>query len=479
MAVLQFIKKYLQYFLYGAVGLVTAILLISLSVWASKGKSGEAVVYSALLRAEDYQTEYLMGQPVNTRGLTLNIGTENNPKYIDMEECTVNADFTRAGKAKIQVSYSANELESYLAEIEVNVIFVRAMEIVTYPEHIEATETGVLTDDSFEMYATLATCPETDVFGEVTQTEKGYRIRLTDEMYTVTCTEDATLPNYYSATFRCGNLSESFGFYSTEERSFNVSSTKDVVAYSSDNPDTGCKLVLAVTERDTTYQENCTGSTKGFYIYEDGEGNTEYFDFCYELTETEELFKSENIVSEYYSAGNYGVQIGGITFTADAKIWQSAVVDGMIVEEHGIKAVVNSEDRVLHLTFEAPEDYTGNVPELTIFVTDYLMDPVYGDGGGYSKGIYVYTDAEGNTFKLVFDMTIVMWTYIPISGGHNDPYSDITLGDYIKDPVSGDINSYKRGIFYADVTRYDRGEGFVKETFSAPQEQWLKALVNM
>ena len=69
-----------------------------------------------------------------------------------------------------------------------------------------------------------------------------------------------------------------------------------------------------------------------------------------------------------------------------------------------------------------------------------------------------------------------------VSSNYGDVYSEVVLNDFVYNheaPVDLRYNSYYLGTMYANITYFDRGNGFVNERFSAPQELWLSAAMGM
>lgn len=488
--ILNYVKRHLNLICYIAAGVLTAVIAISLIVWSVNGEKEQvATVLPAEIVCENgICTEYLVGQKFKTDGVFLNVGTEENPELIPAENCTVNADFSSAGQKLVEIVYKADDFLSYRASVNAEVIFVRSMEIAAYPSNIEVESAGKITaDDGFKMFATLAAKPKTDAFGEAEETENGYRIKLGEEDYTVSCVADSKVKNFYTATFYCGNVSSVFSFYNAAGRSFIVSSVKDVVPFTAEEGE-GAALTLIVTDKAASYQNDCTGTTKGYYVYSGGEG-VEVLDFNYELTDKEELLKSEKVTESF--AGNvYTAEVNGKTFKADAAIWQSAVVNGNIIDDHGFKLVVDSQKRVLNYSFVSQTDSEGNktevegaAPTLTLYTTEYDINPLLGTGNGFARGVYIFTDSNGYSYKLKFHMNAYVWTYVPDSNGFNDILSDVTVDwDYVYNPSAPpdmQYDSYYRGDLYARISVYSRGEGFKTVTLMAPEAEWLGAVMGM
>lgn len=635
---------YIVYFtvLFG-IFLIAAIVIIAVYVPRAieSGREKVVTVYDTTLLSAfsddepDVPTEYIQKQRFDTRGLAISVkgkkimlnSADIYQKYVldvaeakgiedpdsdefkaildgkayknalnELDNVSVNADLSAAGEKQIEVVYKVSDYVTYRAAVPATVYFVRAVEVTSYPDVVSITDDGAELDSSFEIYATLGQKPLTDVFGEVEKDgEKGWRIKLNDTMYTQSVIEDTRLKQFYTLSFYCGNLSTEFSFYNAAGRSFIVNSTRDIVAYENSDLSGDEQLTLIVSERDKSYQQGEQGGSKGNYVYKNGAGVETVLPFAFELTATEEILKSQNI-EEAHAEQAYYATVDDVEFVADEVLWQSAVVNGAIVDDHGYKVVIGSERRILRfeygkeqfpiellpqsftvnasaddklatlsceeggawtLVFGAEEqveqiasgswEYTedkkavltvneggdavavaagedgakrfdvdistmggtftftvklniavgadeaqatyelefsgsvGTLPSLTLYVTEYDMNPLLGTGNGYSVGKYVFTDTNGYSSIINFRMQAWVWTFVPLSSSNGDALADASVSDYVWDgvPDGSHYNSYFRGTMYSTVSCFSRGTGFITEEFYAPESLWLNALMNM
>lgn len=487
----NFIKKNFLNLSYAVAGLLTAILAIILLTWTMKGKTLDSISYrqANLVIDDQIRTEYLVGQEFENEGYSLDIG---DGKIIPASDCQANYDFTSAGEKSVEISYTSENIV-YQSTMNVTTLYVRSIEIVKYPSLVTISSDNIALDDTFEMYAILSTAPKTESFGEVKKIDDGYRIQLNanqnSNAYSLSYQQEKSKENLYHLTIYCGNLSSSFSFYNAAGKSFIINSSSDVVEYTSVNEEDSTSFTLVVSNRSEQYQIDCTGKTTGFYIYKNANGQETVYDFAYEMKDSEEVFTSSTDVKETYNKNNdenYHVEIDGNEYVAASSAWQRAVVNGSIRKVDGHFIVIQSEARILPFTYVTDEEtdvQEKSSPSLTLYVTDYELNPKLGTGSGYSKGVYIYTDEEGNSTKMRFDMTIVSWTYIPLSNAVSDVYSDVTIGwDYTYNPSApADLqyDSYYLGDLYAEISIYKRGEGTITQKFCASQSLWLKAVAGI
>ncbi len=511
-----FTPKQIRFIAYLAFAIVTFIGSVALLIWSILGEIDFPIeVKKATLQFEgDIRREYLVGQDFESDGLKLNIGTDKSPKLIEMDKCSITADFSQAGEKTVEVSYMATEHLNYVATLPVNVLFVRSLQVETYPSLVTVEGGNASFSDDFKAYAVLSQKPQTDAFGEVqTTADGGYRIALTKNDYEVATKTDPTLTGYYSVDILCGSVSYPFNVYNAAGKSFVVDSLRNIVTYTAENAEEGATLSLIVTDKSASYQETCTGVTSGYYVYQKGSEQM-LLPFGYELKDKEEVLKSQLQTTglvESATSDKYVVSYDNNTFNVDAFIFQNAVVGGMIVEDSGYKLVVNSTERILSFDYdpadptdatdpaydatatESPTIPAGNLPKLTLYITDYDMNPLLGTGNGWSKGVYIFVDSDGTARKIPFFMQAWVWTYVPLSEGKGDVYADAMVSDYIYNheaPAENQYNSYYRGSLYTTVKFYDRMNGFKTVRFSvddkevggniiSAEDRWLPAIMGM
>ncbi len=463
--ILNYMKNNLSTVIYGAFGVVTIIGASILVSWAIKSNS-ISVLDADVVVSDKTQTEYLVGQQINTSDLYLNIGTKSKPNLIPANKCMVDASLSSAGTKKVTLTYSYDEYTNYQGEFYVNVLFVRSIEIDTMPTKIKVNEDGkTFTANDFSLYAEVSEKPKTSYFDYEKISDSYYKIKLTADMYSTSAVMSSKIEDYYTANVYCGNLSYQFDFYNVDDQTFYVDSEKDVVKFTSNS---NVELELVITNKDESYQTNCVGNTKGYYIFKTND-KYDFVDFDFTLTTHEEQFKSKNVVETFDDVNNkYEVLKDGNKFSVEANLWQSAVVNGLIYNEGGYKLVADSDSRVLHLTNTSEDGTT-----LTLYVTKFNFDT--STGGGISEGFYIYKDSYNEYHRIKFFMQTWTWDYVPLSVTKQECASeeipDISIVDYLTTKYIGDMN--------VSITAFKRGEGFKTSTFVATFGEWRLVAYNM
>lgn len=448
----------------------TAIIFCSFIIWSALGaKEGIVTIYDAPLVIKQemelvdgvtvyktVQTEYLVGQQFNPDCISLNIGSEDKPDLIPASECVIDADFSSGGNKRVMITYSPDENTSYRGYLNVSVYFVRGLEVVTQPTSVTVAEDGSFyCDDDFRILAHLNTMPsDTDKFRPAGDNT----VVLTPNMYTALAVESKRVDNYYTGSIYCGNLTYSFNFVNAAGRTFLVNSERNVVAFENANDNSNATLSLVVTDAPDTYQHESVGNTVGYYIYTNANGQTSVHNFAYELTETQEKFSSEEFI-EAHANDMYSAVYDGNTFTAAANVFQSAVVNGIILSDGPYLFVVESADRTLEFNRIAgwqPKDGE-QMPTLKLYVTYYHFE--MSSGSGVSTGFYVYTNTKGEKIKIPFYMQTWVWDYVPLSITKTPSDAEYVVNDYLTAQYIGDIQT--------EVKYWTRGDGDVVDLFKA------------
>lgn len=450
-------KKFTSYLAYGIFGLVTLIIFGALIIWSALGvKEGVVTIYEAPLVVSEEtpaQTEYLVGQKFNPDGISLNIGTDKKPELIPASDCEIDADFTSGGNKRVTITYSPDAYTSYKGYINVSVYFVRGLEVVTQPESVTVLEDGTFTcDEDFKILAHLNTMPlDTEKF----ELAGDNTVVLTPDMYTALAVESKQIDSYYTGSIYCGNLTYSFNFYNGAGRTFIINSERNIVTFENTNENSSATLTLVVTDAPDTYQHESVGETVGYYIYTNENGETSVREFAYELTETAEIFSSDGFV-EAHANDAYTATYDGKTFVAASNVFQSAVVNGIILEDGPYLFVVESVDRTLQFTRVSDSEPQEGDPTLKVYVTYYEFN--MSTGSGISKGFYVYTAANGEKYKIPFFMQTWVWDYVPLSIQHtSNPNQQVT--DYLEAQYIGAI--------HAEIRIYSRTMGWLTDHFRA------------
>ncbi len=279
-------------------------------------------------------------------------GTKYDGAIKELEKVTVATEFGSAFEHKrVRITYKKSDYLSYMAEVDGRALYVRAVEVRSYPEYVDMSSGAPVIGEGFSVAAVLGNKPETDAFGEYEEVRGGWKINLTPAMYTVSVVSDDSLDGFYTMSLVCGDVSTEFSFYNAAEQSFVVSSKNNVVKYTTDAADKA--LTLVVTERSEGYQLDCKGKSSGKYIYTRGENSTVY-DFGYELDGKNEIFASESAVDDGRDADGYTATVDGTAFRAQTDVWQGAVVNGIIVDDSGFRMVIDSDKRILRFDVISP-----------------------------------------------------------------------------------------------------------------------------
>ncbi len=429
-----FLSKHFKALIYALFGLCTLALFLGLIIWSAMGVSATAeIVHEAeVLFAEDaaVQREYLVGQEINRDGLSLQVGK----KAVEGSECNITVDSSSAGKKRATVSYYVSEYERYEGTFDVTYYYVRNVEIVTRPQSFLRGEDGTVTaDETFELHAELNALPEdTARFSPVDGEEN--TIVADPALYSITASAPTDAPEgYYTADLTCGNFVLGFNYYDVAERSLLVDSADSIVSFEN-RSGTESALLLVVTDAPDSYQKNCTGTTKGSYIYTSADGEQTVSDFTYTLANREQFASAG--VTEKYDGDAFTVRRGTETFAADVTKFQFAVVHGIVCQDGDYSLVVDSPDRILRFQ----NNTRGSIATLTLYV---IKHEVFAgrNGDAIAEGYYIYTNASGRKYRSRFYIQMWTWDWVPLSVSHRGTDYNIEVNDYVIDKYSGDMHA--------------------------------------
>ncbi len=460
----EWIKHHLETFVYSLCGAITLLATVILFVWSWNGsiKKSSQIIATDVVAEEGVRTEYLVGQPFSMDGLSLEV----KKKKIPATECSVYADFSGAGKKQVTLTYAVDATTSYQGIFEVEVYFVRNIYVEQLPSKIEVSEQNTFScDEDFEVRAEIVGHPKTDVFDVIEENGIFSTIVLHEDCYTTNALESNKTKGFYFANLYCGNLSIPFYFYNDAGETFLVEAEKDILHFDSEGKES---LTLVVTDRSHSYQTDCVGKTQGVYIYTDGEGKQEKLEFAYELKEKEECFLSKKVKEAHDSVQEkYQMTYQNESFSIEEGLFQSAVVGGLIYEDHGYLMVIDSESRYLDFAPENEETKTS----LHLYVTYYTFES--STGSGYAQGFYIFIDQDGNAHKMRFYLQTWTWDHVPLSITKVDNIENsVYVGDYLTIQYGGDL--------VVDVEQFVRGEGWTSQgKFVAAFDIWKVVVYNM
>jgi hypothetical protein len=452
---------------------------VFLSVWSmqEEASAGEVVdVQTNVVQSEDCRTEYLVGQTFDPSGFFLNIGTAEEPQLVNGADCQISADLSTAGRREVTFTYEASRYLNYIGTVDVSAYFVRSLTVERAPQEIVVGEDGTFSaDEGFTIVAQLSGEVQTDVF---TKGKEEKTIILSEAEYTTKAVASVTTDGYYAASLYCGNLTYAFNFYNDADRTFLVDSEKSIVKYQNESGGTE-GLTLVVTSSPDSYQHTCTGISEGSYIYTSSDGKKDVYDFAYELTEREEIFRSDGAEAEERGDEGYSATFKGNRFVVSDNLWQSAVVGGSIYTDGEYKLVVDSDDRIIDRAVELKKSDGSVLGEgrLTLYVSYHTFDT--STGSGVSEGYYIFTDNEGKKYKFNFYMQTWTWDYVPLSAaGHQvTSYEGMSFVDYMEQKYAGPMH-----IFVSYGGEWIRGEGW-KDAYSVDlvltMDEVLKPVYNM
>ncbi len=320
-------KSKLSKILYCAIFAATAVLIVSLSVWAAGGSTtGAAVNYieGEVALGEGVRNEYLVGEEIPSTGITLTAGE----KTYTSEEIEINVDNASAGDKMVEVFHREGS-DYYRGYFPVTYFMIRHLDMHQTPTNIVTDEEGnVVGLEGMILWAELSGKPTSFVQPE----EEGFDtvIILGEENYTVEL-EPQDENGGYTAKINCGMLTTSIYFVEFGDEFVILESPNRILSFTNENG-TGEALTLFITSRGIDDGANGRiNVAEGFFIYRDANGGIQRYQFGYYMSNVnwDSVFSSDipAPITRRSSDDAMIVQLGDLTFSAPRTGWCLAILD--------------------------------------------------------------------------------------------------------------------------------------------------------
>lgn len=324
-------KAKTQRLIYAIVAIVTVALIVSLTAWAAVGSGGasDLRVTEGEVRfgEEPVRSEYLVGEEVDTEGLSLHAGG----KTFSGEELTVTVDNTTAGDKMVEVSHRAGN-DFYRGYFAVKYFAVRHLDLRRAPTDIFFDEEGNLTGvEGMVIWAELSDEPSQferpEEYPEYTTT-----VVLSPENYTLAM-QPQDERGGYAAEITCGKVTTGFYFVRVGEKTLILDSPARVMELKNESG-TEDKLTLYVTSWGATDGDRLN-IAEGYYHFQGADGTERLLRFGYYL---------QNVTwASFFHSADYGegvreerreaeedsvvVTYKGLTFRAASADWRRAILN--------------------------------------------------------------------------------------------------------------------------------------------------------
>lgn len=320
----MFNKMRLPHVVYSAVAIITVALIVSLSIWAATGSAVEQlnVVEGEVLLEEGVRNEYLVGQDINSAGVSLKVG--NDVYTTDELEFTV--DNTSAGSKMVEVSHRDGN-DYYRGYYLVTYFAVRHLDMRKAPTSVMFDADGNVTVQGMVLWAELSGKPTS--FPQPDEPNLDTVIILDEGNYTI----EVDAPDEYggySATIGCGKLSVTIYFIEINGEMVILESANRIAVFTNENG-TGESLTLYITSRGIDDSANGKINVAvGFFVYRDANGVTHRYQFDYYMSNanwSSNFHSNDSAVSFVFDGGALTVNIDGVTFSTPRSSWCLAILD--------------------------------------------------------------------------------------------------------------------------------------------------------
>ncbi|MCH5157137.1 MAG: hypothetical protein J1G02_04600 [Clostridiales bacterium] len=311
-----------SYVFYLTIALITAVLVISFTVWAAKGAAIEQVnVIEGEVLLEDVRNEYLVGQDIDSTGVSLKVGD----KTYSSEELEFAVDNQSAGSKAVEV-YRRDGNDYYRGYYLVTYFAIRHLDMHKAPTSVKFDSDGNVSVEGMELWAELSGKPTS--FVQPDDPNLDSVIILDKDNYTLEV--DAQDENGgYLAKIICGKLSVNIYFIDVNGEMVILESANRVATFTNENG-TNETLALYITSRGGS-SEGKINVAVGFFIYRDANGVAHKLQFDYFMSSVDwsSNFHSDDIATLYRrgEADDLVVQIGNLIFSTSRSSWCLAILD--------------------------------------------------------------------------------------------------------------------------------------------------------
>lgn len=310
---------------YCVMALITAVLVISFTVWAAMGASIEQlnVVEGEVILSEDgVRDEYLVGQDIDSAGVSLKV----DGKVYTTDELVFTVDNASAGSKMVEVAHRDGN-NYYRGYYLVTYFAVRHLDMRKAPTSVKFDSDGNVTVEGMELWAELSGKPTSFVQPDDPSLETV--IILDEDNYTLEV-DPQDENGGYLAKIVCGKLSVNIYFIDVNGEMVILESANRVAMFTNENG-TSETLSLFITSRGIDDSANGKINVAvGFFVYRDANGVAHKYQFDYYMSNSNwsSHFHSDDIASIGYGAeDSLSVQIDGVTFSTPRSSWCLAILN--------------------------------------------------------------------------------------------------------------------------------------------------------
>lgn len=321
------LKNKLSVILYSALFAITAVLVVSLSVWAAGGTAlTSAVNYieGEVALEESVRNEYLVGEQISTDGITLQAGG----KTYSSEDIEISVDNTSAGDKMVEV-FHRDGSDYYRGYFPVTYFMIRHLDMRQSPTDIVFDDDGnFIGVDGMILWAELSGQPTS--FAQPDEPNLETVIILSEENYTLEL-EPQDENGGYTAKINCGSIITSIYFVEFNDEFVILESPNRIASFTNENG-TGESLTLFITSRggdDSAHGR--INVAEGFFIYRDENGVQKYqFDYYMSNVNWDSIFHSDDVPATIYRRSTDDaliVQFGNLIFSIPRTSWCLSILD--------------------------------------------------------------------------------------------------------------------------------------------------------
>lgn len=318
----MFNKIKLPHVIYSAVAIITVGLILSLTIWAATGATMEQlnVIEGEVLLEENVRNEYLVGQDVDSTGVTLKVGKD----VYATDELQFTVDNQSAGSKMVEVSHRDGN-NYYRGYFLVTYFAVRHLEMHKAPTGVSMDADGNVTVQGMELWAELSGKPTSFVQPD----EPGLETVIILDADNYVLEVDAQDENGgYPVKISCGNHSVNIYFVEVYGEMVVVENFNRI-AFFTNEKGTGESLALCISSRGGS-ENGKINVADGFFVYRDASGVVHKYQFDYYMSSADwssHFQSNDSAVSLTFWGDALMVNINGVTFSTPRSSWCLAILD--------------------------------------------------------------------------------------------------------------------------------------------------------
>lgn len=318
---------------YIGVFVATAIIIISLTLWAGLGNATASINYidAEITLDEGVRDEYFVGETVTSEGIKL---TAENKEYSG-DALKIDVDNASAGKKMVEVSHTEGN-KCYRAYFPVTYFTIRHLDMRQAPTAINFDENGnFVSIENMVLWAELS--GEAEDFTHPEEAKDKSIIELSENEYILNIAKPDENGGM-TAEILCGKVKTSIYFVTLGGKTFILDEPRRLLKM--DNLSGTDDVMTLVVTKHVASEPGKYNVNEGFYFLQRADGTSEWLKFGYYVEDgtwaskflTTELNPDKDIAEQLYPEtdpdypDHIEIVYDGLIFHAST-VWRSALIN--------------------------------------------------------------------------------------------------------------------------------------------------------